>query len=168
MTTRLPLAGPKFRGAHPHLWGRLAAEGITEVVGKQPRSPTDLNSPKSRIPTAVTGYFLSAIGGGSGYVTLTATLNSISEGESADARFLRMKKLYRGEPAPRRRQLPEMSPATHCDFAARPTTTNLEWRKAPRRWPLHLSLFTVTGANATSPISIFSVTVSPDVLLRPK
>ncbi len=135
----------------------LTAEGIGSVIGqniKETYGPTEL--PEIADPDqAVNDYLLSAIGGGSGYVTLVTGNGVINspEGEPIQMHIFRVgEKLYRGElkPLVAANPLSENVTVQHTgDFAARPDDYEFEWKKAPPVNGLSPVLFEVERKLAT-------------------
>ncbi len=119
----------------------LEREGITQVMGQKvpddavygPRELPELVSPDQ----VVNDYFLSAIGGGDGYVTLVTGNGSVNseEGEPIQMHIFRVgEKLYRGElkPLVAANPLSENVSVFHTgDFAGDPDSYEFQWRKAP-------------------------------------
>jgi len=127
----------------------LERQDYDEVLGQEIKAeygPTEL--PEVASPDqAVNGYFLSAIGGGEGYVTLVTgngLLNS-PEGEPVQMHVFRVgEKLYQGElkPLVANNPLSENVTVLHTgDFAADPEGYEFEWRKAPPENGLAPQLF---------------------------
>jgi hypothetical protein len=117
----------------------LDRQPYDEILGQEIQAeygPTEL--PEVASPDqAVNGYFLSAIGGGAGYVTLVTgngLLNSPSE-EPVQVHVFRVgEKLYQGElkPLVAGNPLSENVTVLHTgDFAADPESYEFQWRKAP-------------------------------------
>jgi hypothetical protein len=117
----------------------LERKGITQVIGQNTKAiygPTEL--PQIASPDqAVNGYFLSAIGGGSGFVTLITGNGLVNSevGEPIQMHVFRVgEQLYRGElkPLVAANPLSEKVAVQHTgDFAGDPDSYEFQWRKAP-------------------------------------
>jgi len=144
----------------------LTRKGLTQVIGQKtkatygPKELPEIASPDQ----AVNGYFLSAIGGGSGYVTLV-TGNGVVNSEVGDPIQMHVfrvgEQLYQGELKPLDAANPFSENVTvqHTgDFAGDPDRYEFEWRKAPPVASLAPPVFlfkdvTLGGALTNSAIS---------------
>ncbi|MFT6242983.1 MAG: hypothetical protein ACJAQT_005096, partial [Akkermansiaceae bacterium] len=151
----------------------LTRKGLSRVIGQKTKAtydPTEL--PEIASPDqAVNGYFLSAIGGGSGYVTLVTGNGLVNSeiGEPVQMHVFRVgEQLYRGElkPLVAANPLSENVTVQHTgDFAGDPDRYEFEWRKAPPVGGLEPPVFlfenvTLDGALASPVISRNGATVA--------